>query len=81
MRGEVRPEVNPPGSAASEGAGLPQEQPEPREPVRACRPKWANCPICNQRLSATNMARHIRRQHTGGGPKWREMLPGRRTST
>ena len=64
-RGEVRPEQDPPGATASLG----EELPTPREPeqARVYRQKWKDCPICGQRQSATNMARHIRRCHEGGG--------------
>ena len=64
VRGEVRPELVPPGAAAPLDGDLP---PEPQQQARVYRQKWADCPICNQRLSATNMARHRRRCRAGGG--------------
>ena len=65
VRGEVRPEQDPPGAAAPMG-----EEPAPRPPelARVYRQKWADCPICGQRQSATNMARHMKRCRAGGGP-------------
>ena len=64
VRGAVRPEQDPPGAAAPMGE---EPSPRPPEPARVYRQKWADCPICRQCLSATNMARHIKRCHSGGG--------------
>ena len=65
VRGAVRPEQDPPGAAAPVS-----QEPSTRPPelARVYRQKWADCPICGQRQSATNMARHIRRRHAGGEP-------------
>ena len=64
VRGEVRQEQDPPSTVASVGG---EPEPSPPEQARVYKQKWAECPICRQRLPATNMARHIRRCHAGGG--------------
>ena len=65
VRGEVRPGGAPPEAETPMG-GEPSS-PGVQEQARVYRPKWKDCPICGERLSATNMARHMRRRHEEGG--------------